>query len=138
MSEYEETQDSEKLSKYNSAIDQLRRIDEIYRHIIKNKRDSNFYLWNLNLDCIWSELVGDFEEKAPEEEKMISLNKKILEVSPLFSSAQTSFNKIPSDFITKKSQQYLALFEKEIFIRRVQNKLGKGTAWSSGDEDDFE
>ena len=31
----------------------------------------------------------------------------------------------------------MMLMEKELFIRRLQNRLGKGTAWRDEFEDDF-
>ena len=38
----------------------------------------------------------------------------------------------------KIALQYLILNKKNLFLRRLQNKQGKGTAYSSDDEDDID
>lgn len=129
---------SEKTSKYNSAIDQLKRLDEIWRNITSNVRVGNFYMWNLNLDRVWTELAGDYQEGSEEEKKIIAVNKEIISLSPLLNATNLTFNQISAETKIKQSKQYLVLIKKEILLRRFQNAQGKGSAYSSGDEDDFE
>ena len=38
----------------------------------------------------------------------------------------------------KRAEQYKILNEKELFLKRLENELGKGTTFDDGDEDDFE
>jgi hypothetical protein len=38
----------------------------------------------------------------------------------------------------KRAFQYRFLMEKSLFLRRLQNAQGKGTAYHSEDEDDFD
>jgi len=138
MSDEDIVDSSEKSSKYNSAFDQLDRLDEIYKHINNNIRNGNFYMWNVNLDRIWAELAGDLDEDSDEEKALTTLNKEILLLNPLINSTVPSFNKLPEGYASRLSKQYLILMKKEIKLRRIQNALGKGTAWSSGDDDDFD
>jgi hypothetical protein len=132
------TQDTEKTSKYNSAFDQLRRIGVLWQTISIDVRNGNYLHWNINLDRLWMELVGDLDENSDEEKKIKEINKKILAISPLVQTTGKTFNKISEAHIARVSKQYLILVEKEIFLRRLQNKQGKGTAWKDESEDDFE
>lgn len=126
-----------KLSKYNNAIDQIYRLGIIWRNAYKHSSSGDFVLWNLDLDGVWRELAGDLKSDSDAETTINQINSKILEVYPLKSNNAPGFNKLPEDYMRKISKQYLLLSEKEIFLRRLQNQLGKGTAWDETDEDDF-
>ena len=137
MEEYTEPATA-KVSKYHSAFDQLRRLGYLWQTISINVRNGDYLNWNINLDRIWMELIGDLEEGSDEEKEMKVINKKILALYPLSQSTAKSFNKVKPDHTKKLSEQYLALTEKEIYLRRLQNKQGKGTAFRDEGEDDFE
>ena len=63
----------------------------------------------------------------------------ILENEPLISgSLNVGFNSPSKDYLMKVSKQYIWLHKKEIYLRQLQNELGKGTLWDSGDEDDID
>ena len=137
MEEFE-TASSEKTSKFHGAFDQLRRVDALWAITHRDVRAGNYLNWNVCLDRLWMEFLGDLDENSEDEKKFNEINKKIIDIYPIFSSTNANFNKKPEGFSDKLSKQYLLLCEKEIFIRRVQNKLGKGTAWRDEYEDDFE
>ena len=73
---------------------------------------------NEELDCVWTELASDSTEeddkKFDEFMKQIITNKK------------------------KRNILYQILMRKEIWLRRLQNKQGKGTAYADMSEDDFD
>ena len=133
---------TEKVSKFHGAFDQLRRIDALCAMAHRDVRSGNYQNWNTCLDRLWMEFVGDLdienEKDMQTEEDFDKINKELVGLFPLFSTMHDTWNKKPADFIQKKSKQYLILSGKEIFLRRLQNKLGKGTAWRDESEDDFE
>lgn len=128
----------EKTSKFHGAFDQLRRIDVLWAMTHKDVRSGNYLNWNTCLDRLWMEFIADLEQNSQEEKDFDKINKELLEVYPLVSSLDKNFNKKPEGFDKKVSKQYLLLTKKESFVRRIQNKLGKGTAWRDEYEDDFE
>lgn len=95
----------------------------------------NYLKWNSHLDAIWVILGGDCKENGDEEKTMKALNAQIYE-SGLKSFAQSrGFKKIVNPNISKT---YQLLIKKSLFLRRLQNKQGKGTAYETEDEDDFD
>lgn len=137
MSEFETETNQPAKSKYNSAIDQMQRLGIIWRSAYKNAADGNFNSWNLDLDAAWRELSSDLSEDDTDVEKYTEINKKIIALQPLISKRTPGFNPVSSDTLQKISKQYLILQEKEIFVRRLLNKLGKGTVHDDTEDDDF-
>lgn len=135
---FEEGATEDKTSKYNSAIDQLKRMGNIWQMATNDVRTGNLRNWNIALDRIWAELAGDLEEEDKREDKFNNLNKEIEKLSPLKSGNAPTFNKSEQMSPTTVAKQYQAILKKELFLRRLQNELGKGTAFSDGDDDDFE
>ena len=85
--------------------------------------------WNEVIDGVWIELAGDLAKDNAAETDIKKLNEDLGQLFKDFKVGDNSKNK---DEIYKK------LMEKEIYIRRLQNTLGKGTALKDIDEDDFE
>jgi hypothetical protein len=146
-----EEQQENKVSKYNSGVAQLYRLDGLWKDVNNHSRAGLFSKWNEDLDRVWCELARDL----PETEKKLEENKKI----PSFKDAKDEFDKYdtqlmnqgnfqdkePEGFIEiskevkqKRNEQYKILIDKELFLRRLENKLGKGTAWEDEDEDNFD
>lgn len=110
-----------KISKYNSAIAQLYRMDELWKDAHKHSRAGDLRSWNWDLDRVWCELAAD----AKKEDKD-TFNNFIIKIS---------------DNARKKGGSnmfYHILLEKEIFLRTLQNTQGKGTAYADEFEDDFD
>jgi len=123
-------------SRYNSAIAQLYRMDELWRDCHKHSRNKEYLKWNLDLDSIWRELSED--AKGEDEEEFNKINSKIATLEPFMIQQPNGFN-MPNPIILKKlSEAYKALHEKEVFLRRLMNKQGKGTAYEDTLEDEFE
>jgi hypothetical protein len=115
----EEEQDV-KVSKYNSAIAQLYRLDDLWKKAHSFCLAGMLIKWNWVLDRVWCELASD----AAKDEK-------------------TQFNDFVQKIVEVKQEQdseklYFVLLEKEIFLRGVQNREGKGSAYSDENEDMFE
>ena len=109
---------SPKLSKYNSAIAQLYRLDSLWQDTHLHCREGNLMKWNWDLDRVWCELAADTKQET--KDKFDEINLEIAK------------NK------NHPSKLYLELLKKEIFLRELQNKQGKGTAYQDEDEDMFE
>lgn len=137
MADYE-IEAPNKVSKYNSAVDQMYRFGEIWRETYGKAKSGDFVMWNLTLDGIWRELAGDLEDNSSEHQEMEKTNTELTNLYPLQSPVVSSFNKRKKDDIIRISKQYALLTKKEIFLRRLQNKLGKGTVLVDSDEDEFD
>jgi len=129
-----------KVSKYNSGIAIILRLDSLWKDTHLHSRAGLFGKWNSDLDRIWCELSRDLSDKEYKTyEKDFGLfDKEIEDLGNFNDNIGNTFNKIPKEDIQKRNKQYKVLMRKELFLRRLENHLGKGTAWDEGDEDDFE
>ena len=98
---------------------------------------SNLSLWNRKLDAIWNILGGDCKEKETEDREILKINMSLYRTGGL-NHKKDGFNKLEDNELSKISLQYLLLNKKALFLRRLQNKQGKGTAYRSEDDDDFQ
>ncbi len=107
-----------KQSKYNAALSQIYRLDSIWQRCQYYRRLGQLGRWNIELDICWSELSPD--AKTSEIKKFNEFMIKIIK-----------FRK------SKGVLNYL-LMSKEIFLRKLQDRLGKGTSYIDPDEDMLE
>lgn len=132
-----QVQDQEiKVSKYNSGVAQLYRLDSLWKDTHKFSRTGKHYYWNLTLDRIWCELSRDLavDEYETYQKKFEKLDTEI----GVIKDSSDGFKNPTQEDMNKRSKQYRKLIEKDLFLRRLENHLGKGTAWADGSEDDFE
>lgn len=101
-------------SKYNSALAQLYRLDNLFQKANEYSSKGQLNSWNWTLDTIWRELSPDSDKEH--EKKMLSYNKLVIEHR-------------------SKTTLYQVLQFKEIFLRKLQNKQGKGSSYIDPDED---
>ncbi len=94
----------------------------------------NYILWNTKLDAIWVILGGDVDEDGKEDKDITAIDLKIYEKS-LKSKIGDGFDKKSNPDL---ALTYQLLKKKSLFLRRLQNKQGKGTAYISQDVDDFD
>lgn len=126
-----------KISKYNAAIAQLIRMDSIFQDCHKHSRARDYDAWNEDLDSIWRELAGDIEEDSDDFKRMADINARLRGMFPLTRPNFKGFNNPTMQDLIKAREQKAILAMKEVFLRRLQNKLGKGTAYDE-DDSDFE
>lgn len=107
-----------KESRYNSAIAQLYRIDELWKLAHQHSRSGRFLKWNHILDAVWREIAADSKE---EYYKKMDFFKKLV-----------TKHKHNPNILNQ------VLMEKEICLRQLQNLQGKGTAYRDYAEDDFD
>lgn len=133
--ESEEGIEQNKVSKYNSAIAQLQRLDNLWLDCHRHSRSGNYAAWNSDLDKIWCELASDTKENGTEEKKFNDFVKKIASYGRLSQPVNVGFS-VPTQLdMIRKAKQYMVLLEKEIWLRRLQNSQGKGTKYDDDDED---
>jgi hypothetical protein len=94
-------------------------------------------IWNRKLDAIWCILGGDCQEGDETDKEMAKLNLQIYETGTL-NHKKEGFAKPDETESVKMALQYLLLNKKSLFLRRLQNKQGKGTAYVSDEDDDFD
>lgn len=122
---------SEVKSVYNSGLAQIRRLDELWIKANLIAPKGRLDEWNWILDRIWLELIGDISKKGEEVGEWKVINSKI---SDLKNKLKT-FTLRVGDFT---SEYYQILTEKEEFLRRLQNHVGKGTKFEDLDEDSID
>ena len=136
MEQFDYNEES-KTSKLNSGGSINLRLDELWKDAHKHSRHGMYSLWNADLDCIWSELGGEYDDDSKEIKKFNEINIKLI-LTKNWNSNTHGFKKPSKEDRYEMARQYLLLRQKEMFIRRIQNKQGKGTAYSDGSEDDWE
>ena len=128
----------QKTSKLNSAWNQLKRLDGLWELVNQQARADNFASWNTNLDRVWMELGADLEEGDDREIKFLKINSELIKTGILNDSKFVGFKRVQVDNLEVINKQRELLRIKEMFLRRLQNSLGKGTAWVDPDEDMIE
>lgn len=141
MVEEKNSEDEQKVSKYNSGVAIQIRIDGLWKDANKHSRLNLFEKWNLDLDAIWRELARDIKKDEWEDKK------KIYEKFDTDLAATGKFRDFAEDdgfaspeknALENRKKQYKLLNEKELFLKRLENDLGKGTAYEDEDEYDFD
>ena len=128
-------EDNEKTSKINSGGLINLRIHNLWEETHKFASVGNFSKWNVILDRIWCELVGDAKDE--DVDKFNSLNSKVIIITNLNLNTN-GFSRPNKEQLLMLSKQYKFLMDKEKFLRRLLNEQGKGTAYTDGSESDWE
>ena len=121
-----------KVSKLNSGMLQNFRMDFLWKDRHTHARQGNYPKWNEDLDAMWCELSGDAKKSDIDEFKTLDeavsgeLNQK---------RDKKGFEKPTLNDKSRIVKQKKVLMDKEIFLRRLQNKQGKGTAYNEEDDD---
>ena len=116
-------------SRYNEAINQLIRLNNLWQLCNEHSRSGKLMQWRWDLDAVWREL---------------SFSAKKLNEMKKFADDETDWKKKKKQLITKieetktRSELYMALNNYEEFLRELQDTSGKGSAWEDTDYDDFD
>ena len=133
----------QKVSKYNSGINIIMRLDTLWRDTHSAVKLEKYYLWNTLLDRIWCELARDLKETEYDihDNKLKNVNQRLSDSGVIIddkTKLEEGFKSIPKTAIDNRAKQYQLLLEKELILRRLENYLGKGTAWDEDDDDGFD
>jgi len=143
----------QKVQRFSSGLFIIQRINNLWNITHREARHGNFMRWNMTLDRIWVELCRDLEEELEEDEKEAgketeyqkNLNKynhfekQLQELMPFEDEEPEGFvtkNKIEMQI--KRNKIYRILTDKQVFLARLENHLGKGTTYTEGDDEDWE
>jgi hypothetical protein len=134
--DYNEPSDLENpTSRINAAGMINQTLEKLWGECYTAMSNGDFVKWNTKLDSIWAILGGDEEEGNGKDKQFNEINLKIYQTGSLK-------NKLGSGFSQKENPnnplQYHLLLKKSLFLRRLQNKQGKGTAYKNSDLDDFD
>lgn len=126
---YNEEPSSSFLSDFNEAKFQIYRLHIMWLECNNHSKNGKLTQWKWVLDIIWRELAPDAyrKEKSYEEKDKYSIR----------------INKLNEDItkaekIRDNTSFYQSLQNKEIFLRKLQDDVGKGSKRSAIDEDDFD
>ena len=111
-------------SKYNEAGLQILRLHTTWTKIESHINLGQLDKWKFLLDSIWRELYADIFHLGD-----IDANRLMKENAAL------------KDKIAKaksKDEMYDALNERHLFLKRLQDEVGKGGVYDDGTQDDFD
>jgi hypothetical protein len=124
-----------KTSKINSAGLINSTLEKLWIECYTAMANGNYSLWNIKLDSIWSILGGDCKKGSDEDNSINKINLEIYNAGNLKGKMGIGFGKKENP---NNALHYQLLLQKNLFLRRLQNSQGKGTAYDTGDKDDFE
>jgi len=127
--------EEDQISKINAAGLINITLENLFRDCYVAMANYNYKLWMIKLDAIWTILGGD-EKRGSKADKYINkLDLQIYELGDMSIPVNRTFNKKPA---SNSKQQYQLLKLKTIYLRRLQNKQGKGTSYMRDDDYDFD
>jgi len=131
--------EEELVSKYSSGVSILIRIDGLWKDANTHSRAGLFSKWNTDLDVIWRELARDLKDEIYKEKKeeFDAFDSALISVGRFKDSGSETFDSLAETEITKRDKHYKILNNKELFLKRLENSIGKGTTWGDKDEEDF-
>ena len=119
-----EGEEDKERSKYNEANLNIQRLSNCWTNCARYRREASYDAWKWELDTVWTELCQDVKPKRMGNYKAIEkINKRL---RAIIGNA------------TDNNELYAALNERQIFLRRLQDKVGKGGSYedeSGGDID---
>lgn len=127
-------------SKLNPAAIININLENLWKEAYSFQAKNELWKWNRKLDSIWLILGGDEPEKQLNDDKkdwvklFNDIEIKIGETGSLLHKSQ-GFEQMSEEEIKKMAHQYRLLMAKSLFLRRLQNKQGKGTAYDTGEDD---
>ena len=141
-------EEEKKVSKFSSGLNIIMRLDILWKNCQKFKREGKYSSWNDELDTIWLELARDIDEVDLDNEKDSKKKSKYsvkyeefkkfderLRIELPFEDNLIGFNRIEKDTFKRRNNQYKILMEKQLFLARLENEVGKGTSWGEQEDD---
>jgi len=133
--------DSEITSKFNSGMLINFRLNNLWILTHNFARKGAYSDWSAVLDRIWCELsadVADDKEGEKTNKKFYDIDEDLSKIGVTNWAKFGGFEGKDAKAKLIMTKQYRLLMKKEIFLRKLQNKQGKGTAYYDESEDDWE
>lgn len=103
-------------SQYNSAAQEISRTDSLFQKCHSLRSKGELKALNYELDGIWLELSGDKNLQPQDIENYYV------------------FQKLYGKYKLDRNKVYQILIKKEMFLRKLQNRLGKGSKYKEEDD----
>jgi len=135
-----EDKEEQKISKYSSGVNILIRIDGLWKKTHLYAEAGRYMLWNTVLDIIWLELARDIkvDDYATKETDFNVFETGLKELMPFSDDKPSGFREPSPEDIERRNKVYILLKKKQLFLARLENKMGKGTTFDEEDDDDFD
>lgn len=143
-----EEENEERISKFSSGINILKRLDSLWKKTHLYIENNYYEKWNTVLDIIWLELSRDLkkedyedsknskgEEIIGKENQFANFDKELAKIGQFTDRGYSGFQEPTQDIKDKRNKQYKLLMEKQKFLARLENELGKGTSWGESEDD---
>lgn len=152
-------EDEKKVSRFSSGLNILQRVDFLWKNCHNFKRNARYMQWNEELDSVWLELARDLKpeeyydldkegkiipdskkegvkaEKKGYKSRFDEFDERLKKLMPFGDSGAIGFQKPSTGSNEKREKQYQLIMEKQLFLARLENELGKGTSWEEEDDD---
>ena len=130
-----------KVSKINSAALVNSTLNNLWIDFFRHYRAGQYLSANSDLDCIWTILGGEkgMDKDSTKETEYQKLEESLSRSGSLQDSLEVKgFGKITPEQLKKFVSHKSIILKKSVFLRRLQNSQGKGTAYYNEDEGDFD
>ena len=136
----EEEKKNQVISEHSTSLDIVFRLNSLWRDANNHSRAGRYSDWDEDLECIWRELQRDLDDDDFENynEKRKDFNEKLTDSGKFLDKPPAGWKSLNEDDKQKRHRQKNILREKDIFLKRLENKTGKGTKFRDFSEDDFE
>jgi len=131
-----------KISKHSSGVSIIIRLDQLWKNCHSYKRNGQYRRWNEELDSVWLELARDLKEDVDETKDYKKLkdvfdgfDKEIKKIGQIIDERPAGFEELTKEQIENRNKHYEKIMEKQLFLARLENKIGKGTSWDDEDDD---
>jgi len=133
-------EEERKISKYSSGVNILLRLDNLWKDANVHSRSGKYSKWNEDLDVIWRELARDLDDIDYNEKEKVKngFDSELVKLGGFNDGGHNSFDDIDPKIPENRAKQYRILNNKELFLRRLEGTLGKGTTWDDDDEDGYD
>ncbi len=133
----------QKISKFSSGLNIIMRLDTLWKRTHVNSSTGKYQAWNTDLDRMWLELARDLDKEDTDEfdkkkNEFDKYDEEIKKIGQIRDATGKGFKKNTETELEIRNKHYKKLMEKQLFIARLENQLGKGTTYDEGYDDDFE
>lgn len=132
----EEEKQNIKVSKINSAMLINITLNELWKDSFRHMRQGQYLKWNNDLDCIWTLLSGDVNSDDDNEQEFFKIEGELSKNGGVGNAQRFyGFQDLSKEDIEKFNKHKIILMKKARFLKQLENKQGKGTAYDEGEDD---
>ena len=129
--------DETKVSRINAAAMINITLENLFRDAYASMKIGDLVKWNRSLDAIWCILCGDVKADESYEADFQKIDLAVHANGSLYHKPR-GFQRVSDEENQRIAKQYFYLRNKSIFLRKLQNKQGKGSAYAIDEDEDFD